>query len=60
MALEPCPNGDLYDQLLARQPLPLSIVRFYAAEMVLMLEYLREQKVVFRCAGPSLGACGCL
>jgi serine/threonine protein kinase len=49
MALEVCPNGDLYEQIDARQPLPLEDVRFYAAEMVLILQYLREKKVVYRC-----------
>jgi serine/threonine protein kinase len=50
MAMEVCPHGDLFEQLEARKPLSLENVRFYAAEMVLILQYLRDNKIVFRCA----------
>ena len=50
MGLESCPNGDLYEQLRQRKPLPLPEAISYAAEMVLMLECLRQNKIVFRCA----------
>ena len=36
--------GELYDQIAARKQLPPGIARFYAAEMVLMLEYLRTEQ----------------
>lgn len=50
MGMEVCPNGDLYDQISARQGLPVEDARVYAAEMVTMLAVLREHSVVFRCA----------
>jgi 3-phosphoinositide dependent protein kinase-1 len=42
------PAGDLFEQIQARKPLPPSEVQFYAAEMVLILDYLRLNHVVFR------------
>ena len=56
MAMEPCPLGDLYQQLEVRKTLPLEHARVYAAEMVLMLEYLRRERVVFRFAASHAGA----
>jgi hypothetical protein len=53
MAMEVCTGGDLYEQLRVRAPLPVVDVRFYAAEMVAMLAYLRQQRVVFRCGAPA-------
>ena len=38
MALELYKGGDLFDQLQLRKPLPIDEARFYAAEMVIMLE----------------------
>ena len=51
MALEPCVNGDLYEQLQLpeRKPLPHDALRFYAAEMVQMLDCMRQCNIVFRC-----------
>ena len=68
LALEPCSNGDLYEQLRRRKPLPLPAVRAYAAEMVAMLACLREHRVAFRCActrapavfGTALGGQTCM
>ncbi len=37
--------GELHDQLERRGKLPLDDASFYAAEIVLVLEYLRDQKV---------------
>ena len=37
--------GELHDQLQRRGKLPLEDARFYAAEIVLILEYLQGQKV---------------
>jgi 3-phosphoinositide dependent protein kinase-1 len=45
MGMEYCPGGDLYDQIQRRGKLPLSSVQFYAAEVVLILEYLRKMQV---------------
>ena len=36
--------GELYDQIQARERLPLEVARIYAAEVVLMLEYLRQEQ----------------
>jgi hypothetical protein len=41
MGLEHCPNGELYEQLQARGPLPLGDAVQYAAEIVDILAYLR-------------------
>ncbi len=37
--------GELHDQLQRRGKLPVEDARFYAAEIVEILEYLRQQKV---------------
>ena len=39
------PAGELHDQLQRRGKLPLDDAIFYAAEIALILEYLRGQKV---------------
>eukprot|EP00882_Tetradesmus_deserticola_P024296 GHRQ01026548.1.p1 GENE.GHRQ01026548.1~~GHRQ01026548.1.p1 ORF type:complete len:103 (+),score=28.50 GHRQ01026548.1:540-848(+) len=41
IGLEHCPNGELYEQLQARGPLPLRDAVQYAAEIVDILAYLR-------------------
>lgn len=41
MGLEHCPNGELYEQMQARGPLPLVDAVQYAAEIVHILAYLR-------------------
>lgn len=48
MALDIYKGGDLFEQLQLRKPLPADEVRFYAAEMVLIIQCLREHSVVFR------------
>lgn len=53
LALEYCPNGELYDQIRLRGKLNVDTTRFYAAEVVLMLEYLRNQGVVHRDLKPE-------
>ena len=53
LGMEACKGGDLYEQLQARHPLPLSDVRFYAAEMVCILDCLRQHRVVYRCASTA-------
>ena len=53
MALEYCPNGELYDQIRLSEKLSIPNTQFYAAEIVLMLEYLRNQGVVHRDLKPS-------
>ena len=42
------PAGELHDQLQRRGKLPLDDATFYAAEIVLILEYLQKQKVCRR------------
>lgn len=41
MGLEYCPNGELYQQLQERGPLPQADAAQYAAELVDILAYLR-------------------
>jgi 3-phosphoinositide dependent protein kinase-1 len=53
MAMDLYKAGDLFEQLQLRKPLPLDDARFYAAEVVLILEYLRSQRVVFRDLKPE-------
>ncbi|KAG6397873.1 hypothetical protein SASPL_139323 [Salvia splendens] len=50
-----CPNGDLHS-LLRSQPrrrLPLQSVRFFAAEVLLAVEYLHAQGIVYRDLKPE-------
>jgi len=53
LALEYCPNGELYDQIRLRGKFSVSTTQFYAAEIVLMLEYLRNEGVVHRDLKPE-------
>lgn len=45
--------GELYDQIRLRGALPLATARHYAAEVVVMLQYLRRQHVVHRDLKPE-------
>lgn len=50
-----CPNGDLHS-LLRKQPsdrLPVQAVRFFVAEVLLALEYLHAQGIVYRDLKPE-------
>ncbi|KAG6385387.1 hypothetical protein SASPL_154222 [Salvia splendens] len=50
-----CPNGDLH-ALIRKQPsnrLPLHAVRFFAAEVLVALEYLHAQGIVYRDLKPE-------
>ncbi|KAL4439495.1 hypothetical protein ABPG77_008824 [Micractinium sp. CCAP 211/92] len=53
LGLEYCPNGELYDQIRLRGRLDEAAARFYAAEVVLMLEQLRRHRVVHRDLKPE-------
>lgn len=53
MGMEYCAGGELYDQVRKRGKLPLETVRIYAAELVLILEYLRASEVVHRDLKPE-------
>jgi 3-phosphoinositide dependent protein kinase-1 len=53
LALEYCPNGELYDQIRLQNKLSVATAQFYAAEIVLMLEYLRNEGVVHRDLKPE-------
>jgi serine/threonine protein kinase len=57
MGLEYCPNGELYQQLEARGPLPLADTVQWAAEIVDILEYLRQKEVIHRWTAAR--GCGC-
>lgn len=48
MGLEYCPGGELYDQIHKRGKLPLEVAAFYAAEIVLILQYLESKQVRVR------------
>ncbi|KAM1591934.1 hypothetical protein FF1_035830 [Malus domestica] len=55
LLIDYCPNGDLHN-LLLRQPLnclPVSAVRFFAAEVLIALEYLHALGVVYRDLKPE-------
>jgi hypothetical protein len=45
---EYCPGGDLFEQIERQGKLQVPDARFYAAEIVQILEYLREKQVVHR------------
>ncbi|GLC47419.1 hypothetical protein PLESTB_000543000 [Pleodorina starrii] len=53
MGMEYCAGGELYEQINKRCGLPLDAVRFYAAEVVLILQYLRSAQVVHRDLKPE-------
>jgi len=53
MVLELCPGGELFDQIRKRKRLGLEAARFYAAEVVLILQYLRESRVIHRDVKPE-------
>ncbi|XP_047336405.1 serine/threonine-protein kinase WAG1-like [Impatiens glandulifera] len=55
LLIDYCPNGDLHS-LLRRQPenrLPIESVRFYAAEVLVALEYLHSLGIVYRDLKPE-------
>ncbi|KAK6132108.1 hypothetical protein DH2020_034174 [Rehmannia glutinosa] len=55
LLMDYCPNGDLHS-LLRKQPLnrlPVHAVRFFVAEILLALEYLHAQGIVYRDLKPE-------
>ncbi|KAH6795588.1 hypothetical protein C2S51_036574 [Perilla frutescens var. frutescens] len=55
LLMDYCPNGDLHS-LLRKQPynrLPVQAVRFFVAEVLLALEYLHAQGIVYRDLKPE-------
>ncbi|PIN14413.1 putative serine/threonine protein kinase [Handroanthus impetiginosus] len=55
LLMDYCPNGDLHS-LLLKQPgnrLPVQAVRFFAAEVLLALEYLHAKGIVYRDLKPE-------
>jgi len=56
LGIELCPNGELFDQIYRRKKqniLERSFATHYAAEIVVILEYLRKQGVVHRDLKPE-------
>ena len=53
LGLELCTKGELFDQIQERGQLPIEDVRFYAAEVVLILEFLHKRGVVHRDLKPE-------
>ncbi|KAG2487647.1 hypothetical protein HYH03_013785 [Edaphochlamys debaryana] len=53
MGMEYCAGGELFEQINKRGPLPMDAVRFYTAEVVLILRYLRGVQVVHRDLKPE-------
>ena len=51
--LEYCSGGDLYEQIKAKGKLTIQEARFYASEIVLVLEYLKASEVVHRDLKPE-------
>lgn len=53
LGLEPCLNGELYEQIRIRGTLPIETVVQYSAEIVLMLEALEKYNIVHRDLKPE-------
>ncbi|MEW5297968.1 MAG: hypothetical protein WDW38_003738 [Sanguina aurantia] len=53
MGMELCSGGELFHQIEERGSLPLTSARFYCAEVILTLEYLRTKQVVHRDLKPE-------
>lgn len=53
LGLEVCPGGELFEQIRKKKTLTLEDTQFYAAEIVLILEQLKRNKVVHRDLKPE-------
>ena len=53
LALDYCPNGELFDQIRIQRKLDAPTARFYASEIILVLEALRQAGVVHRDLKPE-------
>lgn len=48
LVLEYCPGGELFGLLSKRKRLSEDQARFYAAQILLALEYLHSQNIIYR------------
>lgn len=53
LILDYCPNGDLLDLIQRKRKLDEQTARFYLAEVILALEYLHAQDIIYRDLKPS-------
>lgn len=53
LGLDYCPNGELFDQIRIHGKLDVATTKFYAAEIVLVLEVLRQEGIVHRDLKPE-------
>jgi hypothetical protein len=53
IVLEYCPNGDLMDHLSERTRFGESVTRFYISQIILALEHLHSQDIVYRDLKPE-------
>lgn len=48
LAMEYCPGGDLYTHIHMSEQFSDKKISFYAAQLVLAIEYLHSQNIIFR------------
>lgn len=53
MALDYCPNGDLAELLSEKDMLDEKMARFYAAQLIIAIEYLHKKKIIYRDLKPE-------
>jgi serine/threonine protein kinase len=53
LVLEYCPGGDLEKKIIREKKISESIVKMYAAEIILAIEYLHKREIIFRDLKPA-------